>query len=210
MVLGKTENTPPPLCPEHCMVQGTVSLFMRTADGERSPYKLPKDGRIYAWSLDLADITGDQADIFTGDTRFKAPASARIGVVKPQGNDRFKLLRQSPKIALEPFFGSKPIVTLKKPLNARKGDVVVLTLPGWAPSYYCPIQETDTGFSCADEGNFARRNLMVASRTPEECTSLPEDILGAKPQQKIGGTRRYGCKLDGERMLYRAFWAPRG
>src|SRR5688572_23198054 len=66
--LGKTKDTPSPNCPENdnysCQVTGQVTGFQRSADGKRGLFKVPEDGKIVAWSVDLADPSKSERETF--------------------------------------------------------------------------------------------------------------------------------------------------
>lgn len=209
-VLGKTKDTPKPLCPgKRCLVTGTVSVFMRLADGERAPFKLQKDGAIVGWSIALGDPSASQIESFNSADLFGGPADARISVLKPMGKGKYKLLRQSSKIRLEEYFGTQPIFTLRQPLRVKAGHQVALTIPNWVPALTCPVSLASNGAPFCDGGpKFQRENVSVVSRSRKKCTNERDDILSAKPQQKVGSIRRYGCTIRGERILYRVYWAP--
>lgn len=189
--LGKTAGTPKPLCPENCQAVGTVTGFQVSAGGEQSPFRIPADGHLVAWSVDLANLEPDQIESFNSAERFRGESAARIGVLKSKRKARYKLTKQSPTVDLVRHFGTRPVFTLGKPLKVKEGQRVAITLPTWAPLY---VNELET------------ENQWIASRSPDECGD--EEILNAKPQDKKGSIRSYGCRFPGERLLYWAYFLP--
>lgn len=192
--LGRTAETPKPLCPENCQATGTVTGFQVSADGKESPFKVPSDGHLVAWAVDLSKPVDPDIAAFNekfAEKRFDGRSAARISVLKQTERSRYKLTKQSPPVELEESFGRRPIFTLKKPLRVKKGQRVALTLPTWAPLYVNGLGEG---------------NQWIASRDSDECGV--SEILDARPQQEKGSIRSYGCRFNGERLLYWAYFVP--
>ena len=201
VVLGATKETPKPLCPKDCRGTGSVTGFGVIAQGKKGLYRIPQDGHIVAWSVDLSKPDKDQiagfGEIFE-DKKFGTDPVGRLAILKKKKNkdgkpkSRYALAKQSPTIAFLPDLGHKPIITLDKPLKVKRGQVAALTLPTWAPLY------TDT----VSNGT----NAWKASRPEGECGS--DTVPDAKPHLRKGTTRTYGCTLTGERILYWAYFVP--
>ncbi len=205
VVLGKTDQTPPPSCPGKivnnvevvpCRVEGHVSGFQAIAGGVPRPYEVPFDGKIVAWSITLARPSHSEGEKVTDEIGFfdeflGKPSEARIGVLKPvEGSNppQFKLVRQSPLEVLNPYFGSTVVFALDHPLNVVQGQVVALTVPTWAPMF---------AFGISSE------NTWRGSRLPKHCSSK-QDIQDGHPQQGVGKTKTYGCYYSEARLLYTA------
>ncbi len=64
------------------------------------------------------------------------PASAGIAILRAQKSPKltYKLISQSPVVPLEPYFGKTAQFPLATTLPVKKGDVVALTVPSWAPA----------------------------------------------------------------------------
>lgn len=193
--LGKTKGTPNPLCPKDCEAVGSVTGFQVTAKGEKSPFTVPSAGRIVAWSVDLSRPEKDQIASFNEElfpSKRYDGSVARLSVLKPKGRAQYKLTKQSPPVELQRSFGTRPVFTLGKTLKVKKGQRIALTLPTWAPLY---VNGLDTD-----------QNEWIASRDSDECGN--DKILDARPQQKKGSIRSYGCRFNGERLLYTAYFVP--
>jgi hypothetical protein len=198
-VLGAVKDTPKPLCPKNCNVFGTVTGFGVSSNGQKGLYRIPGDGRIVAWSIDMSKPSKEnQADIIAkiGEhKKYGTDGVARLAILKHKKNkkggknkSRYTLAKQTPVVNVQPNFGHKPIYTLKKPLRVKKGQVAALTSPTYVPNY-------------ANAGG-GSANRWKASR-PEGCPGEPQD---AKPQMRKGTTRNYGCVFSGERVLYYAYF----
>ncbi len=204
-IIGKTKSTPRPACPKDtkqnpCTATGRVTGFMIKADGRKHPYNIFQTGKIVAWAIDVSKPTKDQYDFFgtllQNDSFGKHP-SARIGVIKNKGHGQYKLLKQSPALDLKPVLGNKQVFTLDKPLKVRRGQVVALSLPTWAPSFASSVSVSG--------------NRWRASRRSKKCNVDRDHIQNAKSskaQQKVGSVRPYKCQYSAARLLYWAYFVP--
>jgi hypothetical protein len=205
IVLGKTATTPPPSCPGKivndvevipCRVEGHVTGFQTTAGGVTNPYEAPFDGKLVAWSITLARPSRTDTETTANEVGFfndflGKPSMARIGVLRPvEGSKppKYTLVRQSPLVQLNPYFGTTPIFALEHPLTVLRGQVVALTVPTWAPMFAFNVTDEDT---------------WRGSRLTDKCSSR-EDIQGGHPQQGVGKTKTYGCFYSNARLLYTA------
>ena len=172
--------------------------FQTVADGKGSPFTVPSTvisspGR---WSLGApspADI-----DIFNGffpDNKYKGHSAARLSVLKPKGKGKYKLVEAERRRSSSRGGSARsPIFTLGKALKVKKGQRIALTMPTWVPAYQFNLPSGD--------------NQWKASREKGKCSS--DNAKKAKPQQKVGSTREYGCRFNGERLLYWAYFVPSG
>lgn len=183
-------------CPAQCLVEARVTGFQTDIGRTKKPFRVPAHGRIVAWSVKLGRPV--KADLKAFNREFGKPR-ARIAVLKPvkirrKGKPtkiRYRLLRQGPVQDLGPFLGEVTTFGLPKALKARKGNVVALTIPSWAPV-----------FSTGGDSRWR------ASRAPSDahggCT-----VDGGLANLEAGGAqdrkqtlRRYGCLYRGARLLY--------
>ena len=214
-VIGRTASTPAPNCPtpnvdnppanETCQVVNRVTGFQINADGGSGPFKVRQAGTIVAWSADLSRPSKEEQTFFADEIVNSGPPAARLSVLKPKGEGQFKLTKQSPVVALDPYLKERPVFTLTDPLRVKKGTVVALTTTSWIP---------DLAVKGAAAGDAWR-----ASREPGQCGTEPNDSPvenetdlkeRSRPHQKVGGTRAYACTYSGARMLYWAYYVPKG
>jgi hypothetical protein len=205
IVLGQTAERPPASCPGKvvneleivpCRVEGHVSGFQELAEGDSAPFVAPFEGKIVAWSITLSkpsavDTKTTENEVGAFDQLLGQPSEARIGVLRPIEESKppqYKLVRQSPLVILNPYFGGTPIFALEHPLTILKGQIVALTVPTWAPMFAV---------------NLSAENTWRGSRLPEHCKSR-EDIQNGHPQQGVGKTKTYGCHYAEARLLYTA------
>lgn len=186
-------------CPDDCVVEARVTGFQTRIGARKRPFRVPAAGRIVAWSIKLGNPA--QADRQFFNERFGA-SQARISILKPikirnkRGRvvkTKYRLLRQSPLQGLQPFFGTTTTFGLQRSLKVRKGNIVALTMPTWAPA-----------FSVAQPGRWRASRVPSKKRGP--CTTkkgFANLNAGAAHMQK-GTQRRYGCVYKGARLLYTA------
>jgi hypothetical protein len=159
---------------------------------------MPVDGKLVAWSVHVAKTVSEQSNFFSDLFEHKKLGTdpfARIAVLrrKQKKAGRFKLRKQSPGIDLSSHAGSRVIFTLRKPLNAAKGDVIALTVPTWAA-----VLDVDV----------PRGNHWVASRVGNCNSENPDTVAASRPQQKVGSLRSYGCAYTA-RLTYWAYYVPK-
>jgi hypothetical protein len=201
-VLGKTRHTPNPVCPKNCSGVGSVTAFMRVADGVKFPFKVHRNGKLVAYALDLSRPSKKQRNFFGKifkSHRFGKTPTARIAVLRQNRHKRkkYRLLRQSPTVRLSSALGRKEVFTLDKPLRIRKGQVVALTVPTWASNF-------------ATQNVSSSDNQWRASRKQGQCnTSNISNAKKSTPQQKVDSVRHYSCDYNAARILYWGYYVPK-
>jgi hypothetical protein len=129
--VGRTDAKP--ACPESpCLaVSRTTGYQIKVAD-ERSSFVVPEDGKIVAWTIALGKPTTEQVAFF--DKGLGGPSSARITVLRPGKTLYSRVVSQSPVQLLADYFGQSVQFPLGRSLNVKKGYVIALTVPTWAPA----------------------------------------------------------------------------
>jgi hypothetical protein len=203
IVLGATPHVPNPVCPTPpgdnppadrvCQGLGRVTGYQVDADGRHNPYKVRQPGTIVAWTVDLGDPDKEEQDFFENQLSKSGPASARLSILKPKDEQKFKLVKQSPVVQLQSSLGENMVITLDDPLRVRKGMIVAITTSTYVPNLALH------GASSSD--------VWRASRPAGECTGEDALLHKSRPQQKAGNQRLYQCDYKGVRLLYAAFLA---
>jgi hypothetical protein len=212
--LGRTAHTPRPNCPtpdvasppadKSCQAMARVTGIQIEADGRHNPFKVREAGTIVAWSISLAKPTKSEQKFFTNAISKSGPPSARISILKPKSDRRYKLIRQSPVVPLRSELGSRPIFTLTDPLKVKKGMFVALTTPTWVSNL------ADAGASDSDAWRTSREPGQCGTESNDSATENEADLKKrSRPQQKVGGVRAYACDYDGARILYWAYFTPK-
>ena len=188
VVLGQTSTVPDPSCPGlPCQAIGSVTGFQVSNGQTRSPFIVPHDGKIKAWTLTLAQPTNKQRSFFNGF--FGTPPEARLAILRriPGTNPpRYNLRSQGSVKVLTPYLGQT--VKFGSSLPVEKGDIVGITVPTWAPAF---SQELSS------------KKVWRASREPGTCTNST-DIRQGEPLEKLDTRATFGCKYSTARLLYTA------
>ncbi|MGH2923709.1 MAG: hypothetical protein ACRDKH_06755 [Solirubrobacterales bacterium] len=197
LVLGAAAPATPACPTDPCEAIGKTTGFQIRIGKLKNPFSAPSPGRVVAWSIKLAAPQQTQTDFFTGF--FGGPPRARLSILKPinkkikDGKPFYKLKSQGPVEELTPFLGTTTTFTLQQPLTVRKGQIVALTVPTWAPAFAV---------------NLGDRVAWRGSRKKGKCTTR-EDIKAGRPHETAGQDRLYGCVFKTARLLYSATVVPK-
>jgi hypothetical protein len=222
-MLGKTKKNPRPNCPgDACEVYGQVTGFQRGVDRKKNMFRVPKNGRIVAWSVRLSKPTKEERDFFgdlAGTEAFGKRATAGISILGKRPKKRYRLVRKSPIVVMDNYLGETPIITLSDPLRVRQGQVVALTTVTWLPNFAAD----------RDGRPISRDNIWIGSRTqkdfprpssggPRSC-AVPPNVPPqeqaeyffdhSSPHRKVGSQRRYQCLYTNARLMYWAYFVPK-
>jgi hypothetical protein len=199
--IGGVRGKAPPSCPskkgkpqKSCETMARVTGFQMVANGKKAPTRVRKDGKIVAWSVNISKPSRDERQTLTEGFELGEP-TAKLSILKPMGKGKFKLTKQSPRVKVQPMFGTEPIITLRKPIRVSKGTIVAISTSSWLPNLAHHGQLTSKG------------DKWRASRGSEKCFG-EKNLLEGKAQRKIGSVKRYGCTYVGARLLYKAYYVP--
>jgi len=188
VTLGGTPTLPDPSCPETpCQAVGSVTGFQVSTSKTKLPFRVPANGKITSWTLSLAQPTPSQRSFFNGF--FGTPPEARLAILHriPRTNPpRYNLRSQGSIHVLSPYLGQT--IRFSAGLRVRKGEIVALTVPTWAPAFAQSLPSS---------------NAWRASREPGKCVNAT-DVRQGEPQQKVNTRATYGCRYSTARLLYTA------
>lgn len=175
-------------CPRECQAIGLVSGYQTRQGTISNPYRAPSDGKVVAFTVTLGRPTRDQSTYFT--RLYGGPPRARISILRPppRRRTRHRLVRHSEVVGLSPYLGSTPTFALDRPLSVKRGYIVALTVPTWAPAF-------GVGLGRAEQWLSARRRPC-------------NDNLQRAAQQFPGSLRAYECRYLRARLLYSATLIP--
>lgn len=171
-VLGKRAIEIAPTCPEGCQVVSRVTGFQLRVQGVEQRPQAPRDGWIEGWRVRLGQPDLSQTGFFR--LRLGSIASARLTVLRPAGGSRFRAVAESPVEELNDLFWGTRRFALHPAISVRRGDLVALTVPAWAPAL-------------AAGPNITPGSAWAASRQPPCSGTLTH------AEQQPGETRHYGC-----------------
>jgi len=151
--LGKTATEPIPSCPtKPCLAVSRTTGYQAKVGTQRGLFIAPEAGRIVAWTIGLGAPTKKQVSYF--NTTLGGPPSAGITVLKPQDKLFAQVTGQSPIQPLTDYLGETVQFPLGRSLTVRKGYLVALTVPTWAPALAV---------------GFGNDTSWRASRTKDQC-----------------------------------------
>jgi hypothetical protein len=180
-------------CPnDPCEAIGRVTGYQGRSGTLADPFRIPRSGKIVAFTVTLAKVNRTQIDFFNG--LYGSPPSVRLSILRV-GKTRktrlnHRLIRQSKVYSVQRYLGSTPSFALDTPLVVKRGYVVALTVPTWAPAF---------AFS-----GLSSRNWWRSSRKKGDCRNASQRAA----QQQVGGVVRYGCTYRRARLLYTATYVP--
>lgn len=171
-------------CPANCQAIGQVTGFQVQQGTRKNPYRVTRDGKVVGFSITLGTPSDEQKRFFT--RLFGGPSQARVAVLRPAKlKRRHRLTGQSEVFELEPYFGSRPTFALRRPLTVKRGYVIALTVPTWAPAFSVGLGKDEAWRS---------------SRNPAQC----DDVQQSAAQEARGSIVRYSCFYRTARLLYTA------
>lgn len=184
--LGASEVPTTTSCPDDCfVVTRTTALQVNTA-GTTYPTTSPVDGRVAALTVQLGSLTDRQISFF--NSTYGGTPRVQLTVLSQDARQRarrlFTATAQSPVFRITPWLGRTVQFPLEETLEVRKGDLIALTVPTWAPVLAVNL-----------ESNYGWR----ASRA-RGC----RDLLTQTAQQIIGNEAQYKCLYQTAKLQYSA------
>src|SRR3954449_525461 len=129
--VGRTDVAP--ACPATpCLALSRTTGYQVKIADERNAFVVPEDGKIVAWSIALGKPTAEQIAFF--DKNFGGSASARLTVLRAGNTLYSRTVTHTPVQQLQPYLGQVVQFPLGRALNVKKGYVIALTVPTWAPA----------------------------------------------------------------------------
>lgn len=131
--VGQTPQPSPPSCPaKPCLAVSRTTGYQAKVGTNRGLMEIPANGTLVAWTISLGKPGAKQTSFF--DDKLGGPAQAGISILKPGARLFRRVMAVSPLQKLKPYFGSTVQFPLDKTIPVRKGWVIGLTVPTWAPA----------------------------------------------------------------------------
>ena len=182
--VGSVPPFSPSSCPTRpCLAVSRTTGYQAKVGTTRAVMTIPKTGRIVAWSIGLGDPGAQQTAFF--NERLGGEAEAQLTIINPRSKLRSRVVAEGAARKLQPFFGSSPQFPLGRSIRVRKGWVVALTVPTWAPALAVGLG-ADTSWR--------------ASRGRGKC----EDTSAQTSQLSVGRLAQYFCLYRTARLNYTA------
>jgi hypothetical protein len=182
--IGASSAAATPSCPASpCEVISRTTAFQTRIGSTRNMFIAPADGRLVAWSITLG-TPGKKQQRFFNQSLGGAP-QAGISVLK--SGDRYygRVLASTPFETLTPYFGQTVQFPLTTSLPVKKGSIVALSVPTWAPALGLGL---------------GRDHVWRASRDVDAC----DDTQSQSVQTDLNDLARYKCFYRTARLSYSA------
>jgi hypothetical protein len=173
-----------PSCPaQPCLAVSRVTGFQVTTGPDRNLFVVPRDGWIVAWSITLGAPDKKQTAFF--DAYEGGPPAAGISLLQSSKRLRYRLVAQSPTVSLSPYFGTTAQFPLAHSIQVKKGYVIALNVPTWAPALALGV---------------GRDTTWRASRPKRACG----DTASQAAHTTLGSVTQYACLYTRARLTYTA------
>lgn len=129
--VGRTDASP--ACPATpCLAVSRTTGYQIKVGDERGDFTVPRDGMLVAWSITLGTPTKKQINFF--DKGLGGTASAGITLLRQGKHVYSRVMATGPIEQLQPYFGQTVQFPLATAIPVKKGWVLGLTVPTWAPA----------------------------------------------------------------------------
>jgi hypothetical protein len=180
--IGASAAEATPTCPSSpCLAVSRTTGYQAKVVDSRAAYIVPANGRIVGWTIGLGSPDERQIDFFEENY---GEASAGLTILRRGKRLYHRVIAATPVMELESYFGQKVQFPLDRSIPVKKGYVVALTVPTWAPAL---TQLLDDGSS------------WRASRAKNRCN----DTDSQTAQTRTGQRTQYRC-LYKARLTYSA------
>jgi hypothetical protein len=180
--VGATATEATPTCPSSpCLAVSRTTGYQAKVVDSRAAYVVPRNGKIVAWTISLGSPDERQVEFFEGNY---GEASAGLTILRRGKRLFHRVVGQTPVVELQPYFGQTVQFPLDRSISVKRGQVVALTVPTWAPAL---TQLVDDGSS------------WRASRAKNKCN----DTDSQTAQTRDGERTQYRC-LYKARLTYSA------
>ncbi|MEA2390388.1 MAG: hypothetical protein QOK31_497 [Solirubrobacteraceae bacterium] len=193
---------PRPSCPgTACRVMTKTTGYNRAALGTRAPDTVPSTGHITSFSVRLGKPSAAQRAAFDG--RFGSPAQVGIAILrhrKTRTHQTYKAVHVSGVFAVNHRFGQAVVFHLARSLPAKKGDVVAITVPTWAPILAVNLNSSNSWRS-------ARRPHAGRGKAPDHgrgCNNFDQRTA----HTRVGTYKDYLCQYSTAALVYSATLDP--
>ena len=188
--LGALDPVLKPGCPgTPCYAISRTTGYQTRSGTKKSPMVVSRNGRIVAWTISLGKPTTKQIAFF--DSKLGGEATAQLTVLSvtkkskktPKAKDGAVVSREGELVKLKPYFGRTVQIALQRSIWVKKGQIIALTVPTWAPALATGLDST---------------TAWNASRGKGQC----EDTQGQTSQLAVKQFSDYYCKYTTARITY--------
>lgn len=175
-----------PSCPASpCLAVSRTTGFQIKVAKNTTLMSAPRAGSVVAWTVMLGKPNATQIKFFNANEGGASEAGIAILRLQRKPALTYKLVAQSPMVKLQSYFGKTAQFPLETTLAVRKGDIVALTVPTWAPALAL---------------GFGKDTSWRASRARSQCASTSAQSTDTE----IGAAVQYFCLYQTARLTYSA------
>ena len=185
-------SCPSTLKPTQCTIILTEVTALETIrDGITYPTTVKSDGVLVAFTLGLSNLstsrTTAKSEIKGLDATYGGVPQASVAVLKQTSakQRKYKVVAESPVVHLIPYLGQVAQFPLSLPLAVKRGEVIALSVPTWAPVLSI---------------NLAPKSFAYRQGRTGKCTSASNTPLA----QRVNQSAAYNCDYPGTRLEYTA------
>jgi hypothetical protein len=185
--LGSDAVAATPSCPTRpCQAISRATGYQTRIGEKRQVMVAPSEGRVVAWTVALGEPSIKDRRFF--ESRLGGTAQANITIMRMDKKLNARIVSQSPVVDLTPYFGRTVQFPLRESLYVKKGYVVAITVPTWAPIM-------SLGHGRDSSWRASRRNQPV-----ERCL----DTETQTAQTVVGALGKFQCLYRTARLTYSA------
>jgi hypothetical protein len=181
-------SMPAPACPaKPCLAISRTTGYQVKVGDARGTHVVKEDGRIVAWTIKLSRPGRKQIEFF--EKNLGGESTAQLTVLRPGNKLYARVLAQGSPVELEPYFGTTAQFALDRSIPVKKGNVIGLSVPTWAPA-----------LAINQAGTVSWR----ASRGKGACN----DFSRPTAQTGVNNITRFFCLYRTARLTYTATVVP--
>jgi hypothetical protein len=157
-----------PTCPTSpCQAVSRTTGYQAKVLKSRAAYLVPADGRIVAWTIGLGNPNKQQISFFNGNF---GEASAGLTILRRGKRLFHRVIGQSPIVKLSSYFGQRVQFPLTTSIAVKKGQVVALTVPTWAPALTELLNDGSSWRASRAKGKCDKTGLQTAQTKMDQRT----------------------------------------
>jgi hypothetical protein len=165
--IGQAGPDAAPACPKSpCLVVSRTTGYQAKVGTTRGLMTVPQDGRIVAWKISLGKPGTKQIAFF--DSKLGGEATAQITIIRPGRKLRSRVMAQGEPQKLSPYFGTTVEFPLEKTIAVKKGWIVALTVPTWAPALADGLGPDTSWRAARGKGNCEDTQTQTAQTQPSQ------------------------------------------
>jgi len=120
-------------CPANpCLAISRTIGYQAKVGEKRGLMTVPRSGRIVSWTITLGNPGKKQIEFF--DQKLGGASEASLAVLRFGRKLRARIVTVAPPVKLKQYFGRTVEIPLEKTIEVKKGWVLGLSVPTWAPA----------------------------------------------------------------------------